>query len=169
MATPEGCVACGEHQIGSATGCVCEQGYTPSDDGACVPLPGGIGVACSETQPCTDSTFNYCQIEKDGSGYCTTSNCTSPTDCIGGYACDTSGPTSVCKRPPAGLGLSCTSNADCAGTEATYCDVFFSHICLVQGCTVAPNNCFTGWDCCDLTMYGVAEPLCIPAGACMTQ
>jgi hypothetical protein len=74
----------------------------------------------------------------------------------------------VCRRPPVGLNKSCTSNDDCAGTEATYCDTFVAHACIVQGCSVTPNNCFSGYQCCDLTTFGVPQPICVPTGACPT-
>jgi hypothetical protein len=62
----------------------------------------------------------------------------------------------------------CTSEADCAGTEATYCDIFVSRSCLVQGCSLDPDNCFEGWECCDLSAFGIPMPLCLPLGACTT-
>jgi hypothetical protein len=115
--------------------------------------------------PCTDATYNFCATSPSGEGYCTTSGCTGG-DCTGGYACDLGATPSYCKRPPKGLSMSCTSNADCAGTEATYCDMYQSHSCLVEGCTVSPDSCFEGWDCCDLSAFGVPMPVCIPQGAC---
>jgi hypothetical protein len=69
--------------------------------------------------------------------------------------------------PPTGLDKPCTSNADCAGLEASFCDTFVSHTCLVQGCTTSPDNCFTGKECCDFTtMVPEWGTLCIAAGAC---
>ena len=50
--------------------------------------------------------------------------------------------------------------------EATYCDTFKSHSCLVQGCSLTPNNCFSGWECCDLSAFGVPQPICVAQGAC---
>ncbi len=163
--TAAGCVPCGDHEVAGPTGCVCEPGFSKSGGATCEPTPPGIGVACDAMTTCTDPVFKHCEMSAFG-GYCTNEGCKSSADCTGGYACDTS--SGICKRPPVGLSKSCTSNADCAGTEATYCDVFFAHACLVQGCTVAPDNCFEGWDCCDLSAFGVAQPLCIPAGACTT-
>jgi len=166
--TATGCQPCGDNEVPGATGCVCKAGYVkPAEGEACVEAPMGLGVECDlTTTPCTDPQFSHCETGADGKGYCTNTGCTSAADCTGGYACDPA--TTACLRPPTGLGMSCTSEADCAGTEATYCDTFQSHSCLVQGCTVAPNNCFSGWDCCDLSAFGVAQPLCIPAGACTT-
>jgi hypothetical protein len=36
--------------------------------------------------------------------------------------------------------------------------------CLVQGCTVDPNDCFGDNECCDV---GLPEPICVPTGACL--
>lgn len=165
--TPTGCTPCGAHEVPGATSCVCEAGYSrPSADAACAETPTGLGTACDATTPCADPAFSHCQIVDGGSGYCTTIDCTGPEDCTGGYACDTTGSPSFCRRPPVGAGMSCTSNADCEGTEATSCDTFMSHTCLVQGCSLTPDNCFSGTACCDLSKFGAPQPLCLPEGAC---
>jgi hypothetical protein len=168
VTTATGCTACGEHEVPSPGGCTCEAGYAkPSADEACAPVPMGLGSPCSPSMPCTDPTFDHCATGLDGSGYCTQTGCAANEDCAAGYACDTSGSPSYCQRPPVGAGTPCTSDADCAGTEATYCDTFVQHACLVQGCSVSPNNCFSGTECCDLSSLGIPQPICIPAGACM--
>ncbi|HET9932548.1 MAG TPA: hypothetical protein VFQ35_17720 [Polyangiaceae bacterium] len=161
--TATGCVRCGEHEVAGPSGCVCEPNFSKGTGGVCEPTPMGIGVPCDGT--CEDPVYKHCETTASG-GYCTNTGCTGPADCTGGYACDTA--TGVCKRPPIGLAKSCTSNADCAGTEATYCDTFVTHSCLVQGCTLAPDNCFQGWECCDLSSFGIPQPLCVLAGACTT-
>lgn len=162
------CAACGANAVTNASGaCECATGYVNTGSG-CEPLSAGLGVACSEaTSPCTDVTYSVCHSTSGAQGYCTKAGCTS-ADCTGGYACDTSGATSYCRRPPLGAGTSCTSNADCASGEATYCDTYSSHVCMVQGCTLSPNSCFPGTECCDLSTYGVPQPLCVPQGACAT-
>jgi hypothetical protein len=167
--TATGCVPCGADEVPGATGCTCKPGYSKSEEGgACEPTPMGLGTACEVSTGCSDPRFNHCEPGADGKGYCTETGCSSSADCTGGYACDALVTPSVCRRPPLGLAMSCTSDADCAGTEATYCDTFQSHSCLVQGCSLMPDNCFSGWECCDLSMYGIAQPLCIPQGACTT-
>jgi hypothetical protein len=40
---------------------------------------------------------------------------------------------------------------------------------LVQGCTLMPDNCFVGTECCDLSSFGIAQPLCIAEGQCTTK
>jgi hypothetical protein len=166
-ATATGCERCEADEVPGAMGCECKPGYTkPDAESACAPAPMGLGAACDATTACEDPEFNHCEAGADGKGYCTKTDCASPEDCSGGFACDAAVTPSVCRRPPLGLAMSCTSDADCAGTEATYCDTFQSHSCLVQGCSVTPDNCFTGWDCCDLSAFGVPQPICIPEGAC---
>jgi hypothetical protein len=163
--TAAGCVTCGANEEPAAMGCQCSAGFVRNTAGACEAAPPAMGVACSASSPCRDATYNYCATSASGDGYCTTSGCAGG-DCTGGYACDLSATPSYCKRPPTGLGMSCTASSDCAGTEATYCDTFQTHSCLVQGCTVSPNNCFEGWDCCDLSGFGVPMPICVAKGTC---
>jgi hypothetical protein len=164
--TAMGCVLCGANEVPGATACECATGFARGGSGACEPVPAGLGVACTAATPCTDTTYNTCASAPIGDGYCTSTGCASNADCTGGYACDLTASPPYCKRPPLGAGMSCTSNADCAGTEATYCDTFVQHACLVEGCAVSPNNCFSGTECCDLSAFGIPMPICIPQGAC---
>jgi hypothetical protein len=156
------CILCGENEVPGGAGCACAPGFARGTDGACAPVPAGLGVACSASMPCTDATFNHCATSANGQGYCTTTGCTSNDDCTNGYACEP-GATPYCRRPPVGGGMSCTSNNDCAGTEATFCDTLFQHACIVEGCQVSPNNCFSGTVCCNV---GLPMPICIPGTAC---
>jgi len=176
-AMPSACVydasdRCGPNQVMyEDLRCVCDAKSAPDATGACQPVPEapmGLGAACDATTPCADAEFKHCEAGADGSGYCTKADCAGAEDCTGGYACDVSVTPSVCRRPPAGLGMSCTADADCAGTEATYCDTFVTHTCLVQGCNLTQDNCFIGFECCDLSSFGIAQPLCIAAGSCTT-
>jgi hypothetical protein len=161
-----GCTPCGEHEVPGPAGCACEPGYAkPAAGAACSEVPMGLGSPCSTSEPCADPTFAVCAPGADGSGYCTNA-CAAAEDCSGGYACNTSAAESFCQRPPTGTGVSCTSDADCAGTESTYCDSFVTHACLVQGCTVSPNDCFSGTECCDLSAFGVPQPICVAQGGC---
>jgi len=165
--TPTGCVPCGEHEVPGANGCDCETGFTRAAAGAaCESAPEALGAACSAEQACTDATYGHCVLGADGSGYCTSVGCTSSSECSSGYACATSASPSFCQRAPRGQGKACSSPADCADTEATFCDSFQLHQCLVQGCSLTTNDCFDGWKCCDLSQFGPAEPLCLPEGAC---
>jgi hypothetical protein len=164
--TPTGCVACGEHEVPTpSSGCTCEPSFIRNETThACEPMPVGLGAACDPAAPICNAPYDHCE-PAGASGYCTKTGCKSSDDCENNYGCSAAG---VCQRPPTGLSKACTSDADCAGTEATYCDTFVTHSCLVQGCTLAPDNCFAGFECCDLSSYGIAQPLCIAAGACTT-
>jgi len=165
--TENGCVPCGPHEVPGSSGCGCEAGYSRAAGASeCTPTPAGLGAACDPSQPdCSDPRYSLCyEPANGGAPYCTSTDCAS--GCDGGYACDESVEPSVCLRPPAGLFQSCASSADCEGTEATYCDTFQTHSCLVQGCSLSTNDCFVGFECCDLSSFGVPQPLCIPAGAC---
>jgi len=162
-----GCEPCGEHEAATATGCVCADGFARVEEGApCQEKPSGQGDACSNQTPCATSAYSYCQAPAGTSGYCTTAGCASSADCSNGYACDTSATPSFCKRPPAGAGKACASAADCAGTDATFCDAVVTHTCRVEGCTPSPNNCFEGTTCCDLSGFGVPRPICVAGGMC---
>lgn len=66
--------------------------------------------------------------------------------------------------PSDGLGDACTGPADCAGKGANYCESFMLMQCIVSGCDLANNNCPDTYACCDLSMFGVVEPLCLPGG-----
>lgn len=164
--TAQGCVPCGANEVPGASGCDCAVGYArPNATAKCEPIPAGIGTACDATTACADPTYNFCEVGTGSSGYCTKQNCTASAECGGGYACDTRVTPSVCRRPPIGAGKICTSATDCAGTEATSCDPV-QKICVVEGCSVAENNCFVGMKCCDFSAYGAPKPVCAPEGSC---
>lgn len=161
--TATGCVACGENEVSVLlTGtCSCAEGYARDGaTGPCEPIPMDIGVACTTDADC-NAAFPHCQPHDLGS-YCTSTGCTTTGDCEAGYACDTTATPSYCKRPPVGLLQPCESDADCEGTEALYCDTFFSHACLVRDCSLQANDCFEGNLCCDGSPYSIPN-LCLPS------
>jgi hypothetical protein len=166
--TPQGCVPCAENEIAGPAGCMCGPGFVrPTADSTCQLAPPALGGECDvASTPCSDPRYAYCQIVSGTSGYCTNSGCSSSSDCDGGYQCETATSPTFCQRPPLGVGTSCESAEDCAGTEATFCDLFMTRTCLVQGCSVADQDCFGELQCCDLSQFGVPEPLCLPPGAC---
>jgi hypothetical protein len=92
--------------------------------------------------------------------------------CVAGFARVTATepctelPPNVMK--PTGEDQQCSTPADCAGFEADFCDNVVTGTCLVQGCTLAPDNCFTGKECCDLSSFGLPITLCVAAGACQS-
>lgn len=161
--TPTGCVFCGEHEVATETSCDCEPGFSrPATGAPC--SEAGLGSECNPDDSMCMAPYDHCEPAGD-SGYCTTTGCSSTDDCESGYACNQD---SVCQRPPDGLNKPCTSPDDCAGTEATFCDSFMTQSCQVQGCSLDPDDCFTGYQCCDLSSFGLPEPLCVPTGACPT-
>jgi len=129
---------------------------------ACGPGPAliGQGAACSSTAPCQDAIFSYCYAAAGDAGYCTTSGCTGPQDCTGDYYCDVALTPPVCRRPPTGEGTPCAADADCAGFEASYCEVAVSRTCLLSGCSQALNNCDSTHICCDFSFMQLPS-LCV--------
>jgi len=164
------CVCSGDTIAGTkpdgSQGCVpCPEGQVARDD-ACV-SEGSQGQACESDEDCTDATFDTCHLLDDGAGYCTNVGCAA-NECMGGYACDTVAMPTYCARPPDGAGKSCASDADCAGTEATWCDIYQSHVCYVQGCDLSGNDC-PGKECCDLGVASgglLKKTICVDTGSC---
>jgi hypothetical protein len=164
--TPEGCVACKDHEVASPTGCVCEAGFARSvATQPCAPIPEGVGTACTMDAECLNPAYSHCQTSSTGDGYCTSVGCVDSSGCSGGYACNTTATPSFCQRPPTGNFVPCSMPSECTAFEANFCEAVVSKACLVQNCTVEPDSCFPGTECCDLSGFGLPA-LCIPAGAC---
>jgi hypothetical protein len=164
--TEAGCVPCGEHEVATQAGCACETGYgrpTPTD--SCSPLPEGIGLECSTDAQCVDPAYPHCQASVGGTGYCTTQNCSEGAACNGGYSCNAVGSPTFCQRPPVAAGRPCATDADCAGTDALFCDTVVSFTCLVRDCLTSAEGCFPGFECCDLTSFGIPA-VCLAVGLC---
>lgn len=66
---------------------------------------------------------------------------------------------------PTGQGQPCESHAECAGTQAGYCESLFLHECLAEGCAApGATPCSAGFVCCDFTaIAGVS--LCVEEAA----
>ncbi len=162
------CVPCGEHETEKHGACVCDENYQRlTDAAACTAVPmSGLGADCA-LAPCSDPTFSYCVLASNGDRYCSSRGCQTSADCPETYACstDTAG-AKFCRRSPLGMTAPCSTDNDCAGNEATFCETLFSHSCLVQGCSLSMNDCFDGWECCDASGYGMPIPICIPEGMC---
>jgi len=174
-----GCVACGLHQhrpSASDAGelapdtCVCDEGYQQMNAGGeCVIVPEGLGDSCTSDDDCAaKGAFTTCELSAAGN-YCTNTGCASNDDCVGGYACDTASARAFCRRPPVGEGMACKSDADCAGTEATYCVTIQANACAVR-CTVGDNSACSGSEiCCDLPAKSaglIKSALCTPPASC---
>jgi hypothetical protein len=142
---------CDEHMedYGDAIKCVCVPGYAMTE-GGCIKCranesPGVDGCECDEG------------FVRSGAGRCERAPAEDAA-CAMDTNCDD-------VEPPTGVGLECTSDADCAGTDATYCETLVSHACVVQGCSVEENDCFEGNECCDLSAFGMPT-LCVLEGRC---
>ncbi len=166
-----GCVPCAEHEVAANDACSCAPGFTRVAAGSpCTDVPPGLGADCKKDADCVEALFPSCHVVGD-SGYCTNTDCTATSDCFGGYACDATAETPYCVRPPTGSGLSCASDADCAGTEATFCETFNTHVCYVKDCSLTKNDCFPGKECCDLTKKSIGLfkfGICVDSGTCDT-
>ncbi|MEO8180532.1 MAG: hypothetical protein ABI895_16985 [Deltaproteobacteria bacterium] len=90
--------------------------------------------------------------------------------CAEGYVVSAEGGCApVDANAPTGVGTQCTSDADCAGFAADYCESLFSKTCLVKNCTLTPDNCFQGFECCSLSSipgFESVPPLCVAQGLC---
>ena len=162
------CVSCPANEHFQGGGCVCDEGYSrPLDGASCAPIPvSGLGAVCSAAAPCSGSPFSYCAEASNHDRYCTSQGCQADADCPETYACAKAGAVSFCQRKPLGLAAPCKSDADCSGYEATFCETLFSNSCIVQGCSLSQNDCFSGWECCDVSSLGMPIPVCIPEGNC---
>ncbi len=171
------CVPCGEGEVVGPSGCECAPGSARgSENGPCVAcgeneVAGESGCECAEgfertspEEPCEASSGDDAPGDDDAGGQ----NCESDADCNEGDACDLTASPAVCVVRPEGLGMSCTSNDDCAGTEATFCDMVVTKACTVSGCTLDPNDCFPGYTCCDLSSFGLAGLTLCSLGECVT-
>ena len=149
-----GCVPCGTNEVVGPTGCECAAGYgksSPTD-------PCTLGVIADAGAPIDQGDADTLPAQVVA--------CTSDADCTGGSACDLKVSPSICRKPPVGLGKTCSASSDCAGTEATFCDTVVTKACAVEGCSLAPDNCFPGYVCCDLSKYGIPTKLCA-LGQCL--
>lgn len=134
-----GCMRCGEHERVAGGQCVCDDGYSRAS-------------ATARCEPVTDEpscTGGGCAVEGE---------CESSAECASPMLCDRY-ETGECVDPPEGLGQSCTSDADCAGTDATYCELYSSLTCVIQGCKEAGGRCPGDMQCCDFAI--LTRSLCV--------
>jgi hypothetical protein len=57
--------------------------------------------------------------------------------------------------------MACAAAEDCASSEATYCELFSSRTCQIQGCAERAGVCPGDLACCAYQILGTS--LCIPA------
>jgi hypothetical protein len=155
-----GCRPCPADEVVVAGSCGCAPGSAKNAGDVCERIS-GLGDACESASDCTNPSFAYCAPGVAGSTC--TSSCTDDSGCGDAYTCATWEAQPYC-REFVGLGATCTSQADCAGTDATFCDTYQSHTCLVAGCSLDNGACPRGTMCCDFSQYGFGT-LC--AGACL--
>lgn len=160
-----GCVKCGQNETSDGSKCTCKQGFArPDDDSACEKVEGSvIGSECGADKPCTDPN-PYCALSETPS-YCTTKGCAKNDDCPSKWRCSEAEGDKFCQKPPAGLGDSCQSNADC-GKEAPYCENFMTHTCIINNCVSQPSVCPSGLICCDLSAL-IGEAFCVDKSVLM--
>lgn len=133
------------------TGCECAEGYVVNAEGSacvsCGPNSRVLGSECSCLQGF---------VRSDETGQCES----------------TEGGVPDGQERPTGEGFDCSSEEDCAGFEADYCQRFISpYVCLVQHCATGANSCVAPYVCCDygaLEILAPAEGLCIPAANCVS-
>jgi hypothetical protein len=161
-----GCEVCGESEVVDRANnrCVCPEGQVGIEGGMCQAIA-GLGDECNDTDlACEDTVYSLCAMPGGaGTGYCT-KPCMEDAECDDAYTCADWEEEPYC-RSYTGLGQSCESSDDCAGTDATVCDTFQSHTCLVGGCSLELDDCPRGTGCCDLSAYG-AGTLCISPESC---
>lgn len=151
------CTACAADEIAGPNGCECKAGYGHATAAAvCTEIVSGQGALCNAQKPCADPVYSYCDV-KAGTGTCAAP----PTDAGSGGA-------TAPKTTTSNIGTTCTSDADCAGGDATYCDTFQNNNkCLIKDCNLAQDNCPTGYACCNLPALAPIFPvLCVAQGAC---
>lgn len=118
---------CGDDQVLTEDElCRCAEGMIPVD-GRCAPCA-EHEVAAGDHCTCAEG------YARDGQGVCAEAT----EEIVGTW--------------PTGQGEACASQLDCEGMQAAYCESFFLHQCLVEGCVAegAPP-CSEGWLCCDFT------------------
>ena len=159
-----GCVPCGKNEEPKNDECVCKSGFTRASATAdCEEVAGSVlGAECDAEKPCNDPN-PYC-AESEESPYCTTRGCTRNDDCPMDWRCGTAGDERFCQKPPPGFGMPCQSSADCAGTEATFCETLQTHMCIVSNCAGHPSDCPSQSSCCDLTAL-IGTSLCVTNAA----
>lgn len=162
------CTPCAEHEIAQGGSCVCETGFVRTAiDQPCE--QSAIGAECGDGQECPDA-YPYCFTSSAPVGYCTSAGCEHNSDCPGNWTCEREGSERICEPLPSGLNQHCTTDDDCAGSEATFCERFQTNTCMQQNCATGATRCPNEWGCCDYTrLLGVSlclQPDQVSAGEC---
>ncbi|MET0287159.1 MAG: hypothetical protein ABW352_21930 [Polyangiales bacterium] len=165
-----GCTPCGLNELALNGACVCADGFAKeTTGGSCTPST--VGAACNASTPCT-AAFPYCVSSGAGDGYCSKQGCTANADCPSEYTCESNDAGRFCRRPPSGFGVSCASDADCAGFEANACETLQTKTCILQGCAQKQATCPSEWACCDYSalqsILGRLFSVCAPPSMLMS-
>jgi len=161
-------MACADrpHRVVRPDSCDCEYGYDLNPDtDECDLSP--IGQPCPQdgsTCAQLDPRFPMC-VGTGSDSYCTSQGCSLPSECLGGYLCDTRITPSFCARPPSGLTYPCKTQQDCASYQASHCETVQGFICLIPNCNLTNDDCPATWHCCDfsaLSGMGFPPSMCIP-------
>lgn len=165
------CEPCAQNEQELDGVCACDVGYERLADGqACeAVVSAGIGASCNSAEPCSDAVFNVCRAGGVGGESCTRDGCATADDCGSDFVCNDKEAVAFCERPPVGQGSSCATSDDCAGTDAPFCESFISKLCLVPDCSLNDQDCFAGWECCDISGVGIPglpKTICVPTGQC---
>ncbi|MEM6731551.1 MAG: hypothetical protein AAF658_08335 [Myxococcota bacterium] len=166
---PDGrCEACPENEVVRDGVCDCADGFARDESTTCAEIVAGIGQTCTTDADCLDPNFPFC-ANAANDGYCTSTGCAMSDECGEEFACNQERSPSFCERPPTGLGLACSSDADCAEFEASSCDTLVTGVCFVANCDLENDECFEGFICCDLSAFvglGAPPTACVPPGDC---
>lgn len=158
-----GCEPCAENERELNGACVCVDGFArPAEGVSCEEIPEQLGAACDNVSAPCEGSYPLCHAIDGSEGYCTNA-CQGDEDCSGGYKCHVDGGAGFCRRPPLGYGDSCETSEDCAGGEATFCEVIQQRVCLVPCSAGNTDGCFEGEVCCNFVLF---EPICVPPAAC---
>lgn len=153
-----GCDLCGEHEEKRGGKCECQPGFArPAGSTRCEPsATSTLGQPCSDSAPCTEP-YPYCATVA-GESYCTNTGCNLNAECPTDWTCRSEGSVRFCGKV-VGMLKPCASADACAGTEASYCEISQTKLCLVAPCE-SSRSCPSGWSCCDLTNF-IQTSLCI--------
>lgn len=153
-----GCTPCGANaETKNGTTCECKVGFA-KQGGAdeCTAVVGQeLGAPCTGPGSCNEP-YPYCAA--DGAAQYCTDQCTVKSDCENGYRCQ----NGFCEKVNFAT-AQCSSSADCAGSDSTYC-LTFTKKCLINGCAADTKLCPVGTVCC--TFMGI--DFCSDGTACST-
>jgi len=157
----DGSEACGDNQVyvrAESPGyeaCVCDEdgGYVIDKD---------TGHGCKKCKPGTFARNGSCVAPNE-----------TPQAADGGSSRDaaTADAKPSGEQQPTGVDEPCESSADCAMFDATFCDTFMTHTCLIEKCATGENSCPDSWVCCDYSTLLAGLSICaqserLVAGEC---